>query len=148
MTNNNKKVSNKMSSLLSKLNVSSKGKTSIKKPSTILDTKKKRLTEVIEETLLNEFSQYYLSLDKTTEVYKHKSSGEIESKFFAQGYHLVIPIDDVELTFESEAIKLDKAFAIIKPQYFGEGTKTTKAEYIKLNAKKVLATHNLKDLKK
>ena len=99
MTNNNKKVSNKMSSLLSKLNVSSKGKTSIKKPSTILDTIKKRLTEVIEETLLNEFSQYYLSLDKTTEVYKHKSSGEIESKFFAQGYHLVIPIDDVELTF-------------------------------------------------
>ena len=83
-------------------------------------------------------------------MYQHKSSGEIESKFCAQGYHLVIPVDDVELTFESEAIKLDKAFAIIKPQYFGEGTKTTKSEYIKLNGskKKVMATQSLEDLKK
>ncbi len=135
-------------SLLSNLNIESKGNTSIKKPKSIGDTIKARLKEVIDETLLKEFPQYYLSLDKSTEVYKHKASGEIETKFNAQGYHLVLPLDDVELTYQSEALKLDKAFAIVKPQYFGEGTTTCKAEYIKLNGKKVLATQDLKTLKK
>ena len=111
------------------------------KTSTIEGKIKARINEVIHETLLNEFPQYYHNLDTTT-IMKQDKDGTLKDMMEDSGYRLLIPVNDkVILKNGNNKEVLANAVRVSDPQIYLKGIKNWVCEYIRLGGK----THTWSD---
>ena len=103
--------------------------------STIEGKIKARINEVIHETLLNEFPQYFHNLDSTT-IMKQDKEGKLLDMAEDSGYRLLIPVNDkVILKNGSNKEVLANAVRVSDPQIYLKGIKNWVCEYISLGGK-------------
>ena len=103
--------------------------------STIEGKIKKRINEVIHETLTTEFPQYFHNLDSTT-IMKQDKEGKLTDMMEYSGYRLLIPVDDkVVLTNGKNKEVLANAVRVSDPQIYLKGIKNWICEYIRLGGK-------------
>ena len=96
---------------------------------------KKRINEVIHQTLLDEFPQFYHNMDTST-IIKQGKDGKVENMMDDNGYRLLIPIDDtVTLTNGKNKLVLANAVRVSDPQIYLKGIKNWICEYVKLSGK-------------
>ena len=109
--------------------------------STIEGKIKARINEVIKDTLLNEFPQYFHNLDSTT-IMKQDKEGQLLDMAEDSGYRLLIPLNDkVVLKNGSNKEVLANAVRVSDPQIYLKGIKNWVCEYIRLGGK----THTWSD---
>ena len=109
--------------------------------STIEGQIKARINEVIHETLLNEFPQYYHNLDTTT-IMKQDKDGTLKDMMEDSGFRLLIPVNDkVILKNGNNKEVLANAVRVSDPQIYLKGIKNWVCEYIRLGGK----THTWSD---
>ena len=109
--------------------------------STIEGKIKARINEVIHDTLLSEFPQYYHNLDTTT-IMKQDKDGTLKDMMEDSGYRLLIPINDkVILKNGNNKEVLANAVRVSDPQIYLKGIKNWVCEYIRLGGK----THTWSD---
>ena len=103
--------------------------------STIEGKIKKRINEVIHETLTTEFPQYFHNLDSTT-IMKQDKEGKLTDMMEDSGFRLLIPVDDkVVLTNGKNKEVLANAVRVSDPQIYLKGIKNWICEYIRLGGK-------------
>ena len=101
----------------------------------------KRLGEVIRETLVSEFSEYFHEIDSTT-MMKQDKNGNLQDIANDSGYRVLIPVDEqVILRNGKNKEVLANAVRVGDPQVYLKGIKNWVCEYIKLNG----ATHTFKN---
>ena len=99
---------------------------------------KKRINEVIHETLLNEFPQFYKNIDTTT-IIKNDSDNKACKLSDVSGYRLLVPIDDkVEIKNNGNNLVLENAVRVASPQIYLQGIKNHVCEYVKIGGKTTL----------
>ena len=109
--------------------------------STIEGKIKARINEVIHDTLLSEFPQYYHNLDTTT-IMKQDKDGTLKDMMEDSGYRLLIPVNDkVILKNGNNKEVLANAVRVSDPQIYLKGIKNWVCEYIRLGGK----THTWSD---
>ena len=95
----------------------------------------KRLGEVIKETLVSEFSEYFHEIDSTT-MMKQDKDGNVQDITDDSGYRVLIPIEDkVTLRNGKNKEVLANAVRVGDPQVYLKGSKHWVCEYIKLGGK-------------
>ena len=124
--------------LYSMLNVDKQTTKTSKNNNTSLEgTIKKRINEVIHETLLKEFPQYYKNIDSTT-IVKSKD-GKLDKLTEVNGYKLLVPMDEqVEVQNNGNRIVLEHAVRVASPQIYLQGVKNNVCEYVKIGGKTTL----------
>ena len=124
--------------LYSMLNVDKQTTKTSKNNNTSLEgTIKKRINEVIHETLLNEFPQYYKNIDSTT-IVKSKDC-KLDKLTEVNGYKLLVPMDEqVEVQNNGNRIVLEHAVRVASPQIYLQGVKNNVCEYVKIGGKTTL----------
>ena len=106
-------------------------KTSNNNQTTIEGTIKKRINQVIHETLLNEFPQYYKNIDSTT-IVKAKD-GTLDKLQDVNGYRLLVPIgQQVSVTNGKKSLTFKHAVKVSSPQIYLQGIKNNFCEYVKI----------------
>tara|TARA_R100001594_G_scaffold38518_1_gene69791 strand:- start:743 stop:1156 length:414 start_codon:yes stop_codon:yes gene_type:complete len=120
------------------LNVDKQSKKTSSNQVTSIEGKiKKRINEVIHETLLNEFPQYYKNIDTTTIA--KSSDGKLSNLNDVSGYRLLVPIDDkVEIENGSKKVTFENAVKVASPQIYLQGIKNNVCEYVKIGGKTTL----------
>tara|TARA_R100001594_G_scaffold94854_1_gene129142 strand:- start:1138 stop:1560 length:423 start_codon:yes stop_codon:yes gene_type:complete len=117
------------------LNVDKQSKTESSKQVTTLEgTIKKRINEVIHETLVKEFPKYYKNIDTTTIV--KATNGELSKLSDISGYRLLIPIDEkVDIKNDGKSVTFNNAVKVANPQIYLQGIKNNLCEYVKIGGK-------------
>ena len=109
-------------------------KTSNNNKSSLESQIKSRINQVIHETLLKEFPQYYKNIDTTTIV--KASDGELTKLSDTQGYKLLVPIDEqVEVSNGDKKVVMKQAVKVASPQIYLQGIKNNLCEYVKIGGK-------------
>ena len=112
-------------------------KTSNNNKSSLESQIKSRINQVIHETLLKEFPQYYKNIDTTTIV--KASDGELTKLSDTQGYKLLVPIDEqVEVSNGDKKVVMKQAVKVASPQIYLQGIKNNLCEYVKIGGKTTL----------
>ena len=99
---------------------------------------KKRLNEVLHETLLNEFPQFYKNIDTTT-IVKNDSDNKSCKLNDVSGYRLLVPIDEkVEIKNNGNNLVMENAVRVASPQIYLQGIKNNVCEFVKIGGKTTL----------
>ena len=117
------------------LNVEKQGKSASSSGTTTLEgTIKKRINEVIHETLLNEYPQYYKNIDTTTIA--KSSDGKLDKLNDVSGYRLLIPMNEqVDIDNNGSSVTFKNAVKVASPQIYLQGIKNNTCEYVKIGGK-------------
>ena len=92
---------------------------------------KKRINEVIHETLLKEYPQLYKNLDTTT-IVKSKD-GKLDKLTDISGYRLLIPINEsVSVENGKNKLTFKSCVKVSNPQIYLQGIKNNICEYVKI----------------
>ena len=92
---------------------------------------KKRINEVIHQTLLDEYPHLYKNLDTTT-IVKSKD-GELEKLQDINGYRLLIPMNEqVEVSNGKNKVTFKSCVRVSNPQIYLQGIKNHICEYVKI----------------
>ena len=92
---------------------------------------KKRINEVIHETLLKEYPQLYKNLDTTT-IVKSKD-GKLDKLHDISGYRLLIPVNEsVSVENGKNKLTFKSCVKVSNPQIYLQGIKNNICEYVKI----------------
>ena len=92
---------------------------------------KKRINEVIHETLLKEYPQLYKNLDTTT-IVKSKD-GKLDKLHDISGYRLLIPVNEsVSVEYGKNKLTFKSCVKVSNPQIYLQGIKNNICEYVKI----------------
>ena len=105
---------------------------------------KKRINEVIHETLLKEYPQLYKNLDTTT-IVKSKD-GKLDKLTDISGYRLLIPINEsVSVENGKNKLTFKSCVKVSNPQIYLQGIKNNICEYVKIGGNTTIWNEDQKE---
>jgi hypothetical protein len=105
---------------------------------------KKRINEVIHETLLKEYPQLYKNLDTTT-IVKSKD-GKLDKLHDISGYRLLIPINEsVSVENGKNKLTFKSCVKVSNPQIYLQGIKNNICEYVKIGGNTTIWNEDQKE---
>jgi hypothetical protein len=105
---------------------------------------KKRINEVIHETLLKEYPQLYKNLDTTT-IVKSKD-GKLDKLHDISGYRLLIPVNEsVSVENGKNKLTFKSCVKVSNPQIYLQGIKNNICEYVKIGGNTTIWNEDQKE---